>query len=329
MTNQLYPLKFNPIVATKLWGGSKLHTILNKPNIPKAGESWELSGVEGHLSVVTEGHLSGKTIKELIQEYKEDIVGKSIYKQFGDEFPLLIKFIDASDDLSVQVHPDDVLAKQKHSSKGKTEMWYVVDADEGAKLNCGFNQSIDRELVDEHIQKGKLLDILNFVTVEKGDVFFIPAGTVHAIGKGMLIAEIQQTSDITYRLFDFERKDSTGQYRELHLEDSLDAIDYGNSCSEKVVLATEQSGFTELVKCNYFTTNVIYLEANINKDLSAFDSFVIYMCVEGSAEVLADNKEYSLNKGETILIPASSTSLTLSSLKEKTTVLEVYVDVDL
>lgn len=224
----LYPLKFNPILKDKIWGGSKLKTVLNKDfsPLPNAGESWEISGVEGDVSVVSNGFLEGNNLEELIEIYMGDLVGDHVYENFGIEFPLLIKFIDANDVLSIQVHPDDVLSKERHNAFGKTEMWYVIEADKGSELIVGFNQKVDKDTYIKKLEEGRLEEILNNEPVAKGSCFFIPAGRVHAIGKGILLAEIQQTSDVTYRIYDFNRTDDKGTPRELHTELAVDAIDY-------------------------------------------------------------------------------------------------------
>ena len=224
----LKPLKFRTIFKDKIWGGNKIKTILNKDfsPLPNCGETWEISGVEGNVSVVAEGEYAGKSLVELIDKYTDKLIGKKLYKKFHDQFPLLIKFIDANDDLSIQVHPDDKLARKRHNSFGKTEMWYVIQADPGAKLNAGFNRKVDKETYLHHLQNNTLEEILNFEEVRAGDVFFLPAGRVHYIGKGICLAEIQQTSDITYRIYDFDRRDDKGNLRELHTDLALDAIDF-------------------------------------------------------------------------------------------------------
>ena len=224
----LYPLKFTPIAKETIWGGNKLQQELNKDfsSERKIGESWEISGVTNDISVVANGELKGKNLSELIQEYAEQLLGKKNVQKFGSEFPLLIKFIDANDVLSIQVHPDDELAKERHNSFGKTEMWYVLGAEKESNLIVGFNQEVDQNLYQKKLKEGKLEEILNLEKVEKGSTYFIPAGRVHAIGKGILVAEIQQTSDVTYRIYDYNRKDDQGNTRELHTEWALDAIDY-------------------------------------------------------------------------------------------------------
>jgi len=225
--NTLYPIKFQPILKDKIWGGPRLKDILNKSTeSDKCGESWEISSVQGNLSIVRNGFLTGNNLQELIEVYMGDLVGDKIYSLFGIEFPLLIKFIDANDILSVQVHPDDELARVRHDAYGKTEMWYIIDAEENAELIAGFNRDLNRETYIRHLQGKTLKEILNFEKVRKGDVFFTPAGRVHAVGAGILLAEIQQTSDITYRIYDWERVDDKGNPRELHTELALDALDF-------------------------------------------------------------------------------------------------------
>ena len=224
----LYPLRFKPIFKEKIWGGRKLHDVLGKDcaEIPHCGESWELSAVQGNVSIVADGPLKGKRLDHLINEYRSALVGKDVYAAYKEEFPLLIKFLDAREDLSIQVHPNDELALQRHQQLGKTEMWYVIQADQDATLITGFNRTINREIFSSMMDEGRIEDILNREKVAEGDVFFIPAGRIHTIGKGILLAEIQQTSDVTYRIYDFNRTDESGKQRDLHLKEALDALDY-------------------------------------------------------------------------------------------------------
>ncbi|RUT73201.1 type I phosphomannose isomerase catalytic subunit [Ancylomarina longa] len=323
----LYPLKFTPILKDKIWGGSKLKTVLNKDfsPLPNAGESWEISGVEGDISEVCNGNLAGNNLEELIEIYMGDLVGDKVYEKFGMEFPLLIKFIDANDVLSIQVHPDDALSKERHNAFGKTEMWYVIEADKGSELIVGFNQEVDKETYLRKLEDGKLEDILNNEPVKKGSCFFIPAGRVHAIGKGILLAEIQQTSDVTYRIYDWNRTDDKGNSRELHTELAADAIDYR---FEKKYETEYESGInksTELVHCPYFTTNFLDFDKSINMDILELNSFIIYMCMEGDFQIEYDGKEkLNVSKGETVLIPASLDHFVLHP-DGKTQVLEVFI----
>jgi mannose-6-phosphate isomerase len=323
----LYPLKFTPIYKDKIWGGNKIKSLLNKDfgNLPNCGESWELSVVEGNVSVVSNGFLAGNSLDELIEVYMGDLVGDHVFDAYGDEFPLLIKFIDANDDLSIQVHPDDEMASERHNSFGKTEMWYVVQADRGSKLQSGFNQQVDQAKYLEKLEKVELTDILNFEEVTAGDVFFIPAGRVHAIGKGILLAEIQQTSDITYRIYDYDRRDDKGNLRELHTDLALDAIDYTLHPEYKTKYEPKLNESVELVSCKYFTTNVLTLDQAVEKDYNKLDSFVIYICLDGEVQIETESGSESVRKGETVLIPASIENVRLKPVSASTKLLEVYI----
>ncbi len=323
----LYPIKFKPIYHDKIWGGNRLKTKLNKNfgDLPNCGESWEISGVEGQISVVENGFLAGNDLQELIEIYMGDLVGDKVYKKFGVEFPLLIKFIDANQDLSVQVHPNDELSKKRHNAYGKTEMWYVVDAEEGALINSGFNQDVDREKYLSYINQGKLSDLLLYEEVGAGDVFFIPAGRVHAIGKGVLVAEIQQTSDVTYRIFDYNRKDDKGNERELHTELALDAISFYHEDTYKTSYKQEDNKSSELVSCDYFTTNLLLFDKELDKDFYQLDSFIIYMNLEGEFDIEFEGGKEHIGKGETVLVPANMESFRLKPLTEKVKTLEVYI----
>ncbi|WP_320019859.1 type I phosphomannose isomerase catalytic subunit [Labilibaculum manganireducens] len=322
----LYPLKFTPILKDKIWGGSKLKTVLNKDfsPLPNAGESWEISGVEGDISVVSNGFLAGNDLEELIEIYMGDLVGDHVYENFGVEFPLLIKFIDANDVLSIQVHPDDELSKERHNAYGKTEMWYVIEADKGSELIVGFNQNITKEQYLAKLKEGRLEEILNNAPVKEGSCFYIPAGRVHAIGKGILLAEIQQTSDVTYRMYDFNRTDDAGNPRELHTELAVDAIDYSFEKKYETSYQTEINKTSELVRCPYFTTNILEFDKPQEKDYIELDSFVIYMCLEGDMIITCGEDSLPVAKGESVLIPAIINNLTLTP-KAKTKILEVYI----
>ncbi len=320
----LYPLTFQPILKDKIWGGTKLKSVLNKPtDSPNCGESWEISGVPGDISVVAEGTLKGKSLVELIEIYEGDLVGNAVFEKFKTNFPLLIKFIDANQDLSIQVHPGDKMAKERHNSFGKTEMWYVVDAEKGAGLIAGFNKPISKEEYLAYFNTGKLTELLNKEQVESDDVFFLPAGRVHTIGKGLLIAEIQQTSDITYRIYDFDRKDAQGNTRELHTEEAIDAIDYKFYGQYKTAY-DKLSKEVELETCAYFTTNRLLVKNAINRDYTTIGSFVVLMCLEGGGVVTYEGGELSYQLGETILIPNQLNGVVINpSLATK--FLEVYV----
>lgn len=322
----LYPLKFEPICLEKIWGGNRLKTLLGKKyNLKNCGESWELSGVEGNISVVANGFLKGNDLSELIEIYMGDLVGDKVYEKFGTEFPLLIKFIDAQDDLSIQVHPNDKLSKQRHNAFGKTEMWYVVDVENGALINSGFNQPVDREKYLEYLENGNLTDLLKYDEAKVGDVFFIPAGRIHAIGKGSMVAEIQQTSDVTYRIFDYNRKDDKGNERELHTDLALDAIDFSYLDDYKTKYSAELNKSTEIVSCKYFTTNILEFDKPIEKDYYKTDSFVIYINLEGNFEIETEEGTENVGIGDTILIPAVIDWVKLIPQSAKVKLLEVYI----
>lgn len=323
----LYPLKFKPVYHDKIWGGNRLRTVLGKDygTLPNCGESWEVSGVEGNISEVQNGFLEGNSLQELVEIYMGDLVGDKIYKRFGDEFPLLIKFIDAEQDLSVQVHPNDELSKKRHNAYGKTEMWYVVAAEKGALINSGFNQEVTKEKYLDYFNQGKLSELLHYDEVFPGDVFFIPAGRVHAIGKGALVAEIQQTSDVTYRIFDYNRKDKNGNERELHTDLALDAISFDYKENYKTVYQSVKNSSSEIVSCEYFTTNLLEFDKEIEKDYNQLDSFVIYMNLEGEFEIEYEDGKVAVKKGETILIPANLETFRLLPVSKEVKTLEVYI----
>ncbi|GIM51692.1 mannose-6-phosphate isomerase [Capnocytophaga cynodegmi] len=306
----MYPIKFNPILKERLWGGTKLKTLFNKPiETDITGESWEVSAVKGDISVVANGKFAGKSLQELIDLYPNELLGKHVYEKFGADFPILIKFIDAREDLSIQVHPNDELAKKRHNSFGKTEMWYVMQADEGAELIVGFNKDVTKEEYQQHLDNGTLTDIMNYEKVSEGDTFFINTGKVHAIGGGIIIAEIQQTSDITYRVYDFNRRDKNGNLRELHTEQALDAIDYQKKDDFKVNYSKSENATNTMVNCPYFITNYLNLTQNFEKEIGSEDSFHIYMCVKGGGTLSDGKTELSVKQGETILFPASCQKL--------------------
>lgn len=324
--NKLYPLKFKPILKDKIWGGQRLKKILNKKEASDiAGESWEISGYTGNISVVSNGFLKGNDLSELIEVYMGDLVGDKIFDRFGLEFPLLLKFIDANDILSIQVHPDDEIAFQKHGLNGKTEIWYIIDAEKDADLISGFNQTLDRKSFLSILESGKINEVLNRIKVKPGDVFFLPAGRVHTVSAGVLLAEIQQTSDLTYRIYDWDRKDESGKSRDLHIESALDAIDYTLTKQPGTKYPVVVNKSVNIVECQYFTVNVINLDESVEKDFNLIDSFVIYMCTNGKIEIQYNgNEKTGLSKGETVLIPAIIKEILIIPF-EPSTLLEVYI----
>jgi mannose-6-phosphate isomerase len=321
MKPNLYPLQFEPILKDRIWGGEKLKTILNKPIVSKiTGESWELSTVEGDISVVANGVLKGKSLMDLIDEKPNEILGTAVYERFGKQFPLLFKYLDAREDLSIQVHPNDKLAKERHNSFGKTEMWFVTQADADARIIVGFKENSSKEEYLKHLNDKTLVSILDTVKAKAGDVFFLETGTVHAIGAGLVVAEIQQTSDITYRLYDFDRKDAQGNTRELHVDLALDAINYNKVDTQKKY-DTKVNTSNTVVDCPYFTTNFIPLENKLEVSKTG-ESFTVYMCIEGSFEIEYDGFKQTYIKGDTILIPAEINAFILNG---KASILEIYI----
>ena len=298
----LYPLKFKPIFKEKIWGGDKIRTLLNKDFAPLAncGESWEISGA---MSVVANGVLAGEPLSALVSKHPSGLLGGAVFARFGNEFPLLVKFIDANEDLSIQAHPNDALARERHNCSGKTEMWYVVQADVGASLVAGFNRRLDQHAYLEKLKAGKLADILNIEPAEAGDVFFLPAGTVHAIGKGLLVAEIQQASDVTYRIHDFDRVDNSGNKRALHTVEALAALDYGFRPTCKSPYSRSVDVPVKVVECDYFTTNIFESNRTTSRDYG-FDSFVIQICVRGSYTLHYRGGVVDMSLGDCVLIPA-------------------------
>ena len=310
----LYPLKFKTIFKDKIWGGDKIKTILKKDFSPlkNCGETWEISGIKDNVSVVAEGPLAGRTLTDLIKTYKGELVGGKVYEKSGGEFPLLVKFIDAAEDLSIQVHPNDALAQERHQSLGKTEVWYILQADEGAKLISGFNREIDQEVYLQHLNDNSLDQILNQEEVSADDVFFIPAGRVHTIGKGLLLAEIQQSSDITYRIYDFDRTDDTGNKRELHTGQALDAIDYKHYNSYKTAYQPRKNNPVQLVQSGYFTVNVLHLDLPLARNYKELNSFVILVCLQGHATLNYKTGKMPIKAGDTVLVPAVLKEITLA-----------------
>ncbi|MBS7255516.1 type I phosphomannose isomerase catalytic subunit [Flavobacterium branchiicola] len=321
MSTPLYPLQFEPILKERIWGGEKLKTVLNKPITSKiTGESWELSTVEGDVSVIANGVLKGKSLMQLIDETPNEVLGTKVYERFGKQFPLLFKYLDAREDLSIQVHPNDKLAKERHNSFGKTEMWYVMQADADSRIIVGFKENSSKEEYLKHLNDNTLVSILDDVKAKPGDVFFLETGTVHAIGAGLVVAEIQQTSDITYRLYDFDRVDAQGNKRELHVDLALDAINYNKVDTQKKY-ETKANTSNVVVDCPYFTTNFIPLENKVEVAKTG-ETFTVYMCIEGSFEIEFEGFKQTYSKGDTVLIPAAINTFILSG---KASILEIYI----
>jgi mannose-6-phosphate isomerase len=323
----LYPLKFHPVFKEKIWGGERIRTVtgLDFSPLPNCGEAWLLSGVEGSPSVVANGYLAGNELNELLEVYMYDLVGDEVYEKYGNEFPVLIKLIDANDWLSIQVHPDDELAARRKIGRGKTELWYVIHAEKDAQLISGFNRKVTKDEYLEHLHGRKLPDILNYEKVSDGDVFFMPAGRVHSLGPGILLAEIQETSDTTYRLYDWDRLDPEGKGRELHIDEALDAIDFEVRRNYRTDYPREKDRSILLTACEHFTTNLIRLEDHaMQKDYSGLDSFVALLCTEGKAFIKFRDERYDILTGELILLPAIVEEVLINPL-QKTSLVEVHI----
>lgn len=323
----LYPLKFRPILKSMLWGGSKLTAAgkkLPRGMDPEAsvGESWEISGVGKNVSVVSNGFLKSNDLEEIVEIYMGELVGDSVYEKYGLEFPVLIKLIDAREVLSIQVHPGDELALERHGTRGKTEMWYVIDHEPGAFIYAGFKRTVSREEYLAAAAAGKLAGLLEKYEVKKGDVYYIPAGTVHAIGKGILLAEIQETSEITYRIDDWGRTGADGKPRELHTAEAAGAVDLSYREDIKRTVIPQAGTGRELVASPYFTTNILWVDGKLTRDYAPFDSFVAYVCTEGEAEIAWEGGAEKISALQSVLIPAEIDEITLSG---KATILEVHM----
>ena len=318
---QSYPLQCYPILKKRIWGGTKLKTELHK-TIPyeTTGESWEISTVAKDVSIISNGEYNERDLQTLIEEFPAEILGKKVYQKFGATFPLLFKYLDALDDLSIQVHPNDELAKIRHNSFGKTEMWYIMQAEEDSRILVGFKEDTNQDTYLKHLENKTVVSLLDSIEVQKGDAFMLNTGTVHAIGAGILLAEIQQTSDITYRIYDFDRRDSTGHLRELHTDLALEAINYNKISTQQKYLTTENQSNT-IVDSPYFTTN--YLKINDTIEIKKNqDTFTVYMCIEGNCSIDFDDKSQAIKTGQTVLMPALLNEYKLTG---NATLLEIYI----
>jgi mannose-6-phosphate isomerase len=325
--SELYPLKFEPVLKEKVWGGDALVSRYNKKadRLSGIGESWEISALSDNQSVISNGFLAGNNIEELIEVYMGDITGDAIFEKFGNEFPLLIKFIEAKEDLSIQVHPDNSIAKKRHQAYGKTEMWYILESRKDARIYTGFRDGVTKEMYEAAVTTGEVADLMNVESPQPGDVFFIPAGRVHAIGAGTVLVEIQQTSDITYRIFDWNRKGSGKEQRELHTDLARDVIDFDASGKSKIRIDPKVNITENLVSCEFFHTSILTFDRAVNKEYFSNDSFVVYICTEGEFLIRWDDNSEKVTKGETVLIPAMIKEVTLDPTG-KAQLLEVYIN---
>ena len=325
--NVLYPFKFKPVIDNRIWGGDKIRTRLCIDISPheRCAEAWVLSGYEGKQTEVSNGFLAGNELNELVEVYMDDLVGTKVYEANGNVFPLLVKFIDARDWLSVQVHPDDETAIRLGLDNGKTEMWYINDAEEGSQLISGFSKKINQKQLLERLGDGTLGEVLNYEKVRTGDVFFMPAGRIHSLGPGILLTEIQQTSDATYRIYDWGRTDDAGNPRELHTDKALQALDFDVYPSYRNPYVQRHNETSTLISCPYFTTNLVELAQALQKNYEELDSFVIYVCLEGKFLMKHDNGDpVEVTKGEAVLIPAAIDVVQLFP-HEPSRFLEVFV----
>lgn len=326
MSSALYPMKFLPLFKNKVWGGNKIKTLgFDYDPLPNCGELWALSSMEGNESVVANGFLADNNLGEVLEIYMGELIGEKNFDHFGTEFPVLIKIIDADDKLSIQVHPDDRLAQQRGMENGKTEMWYIMEAEKGAEIVDGFEQAVTPDEYRQFLALGKVEALLHIEKPQAGDMFFIPAGRVHALGKGLLLAEIQQSSDCTYRIYDYNRPDSDGNLRELHTEEALAAISFDPTHDGKTHYTYCENRTTLLAQCPYFTTSLIPLTKPMRKDFSSLDSFVAYLCVEGIAAVKSMGEIVPIHAGECVLVPAVAETIELFC-EGPAKLLEVYVD---
>jgi len=317
----LYPLKFEPIYKEKVWGGDKIKAIKSDKKVPdKCGESWEISAVQGDLSVVSNGFLKGNTIEEIIEIYMGEIVGDKVFDKFGIEFPILLKIIESKENLSVQVHPDNIIAAKRHNAWGKSELWYILDAEPGSKLISGFNQNVNKQIFFNSINAGSFEKLINQPVVKSGEVYYIPSGRLHSLGKGVTLVEIQQTSDITYRVYDYGRTD-----RALHLDLAEDVIDYRQTTDIKTIFDYKPDFSNNIIKNDFFTVNFLPIMNNLSKDYYEHDSFVVYHLINGKINILSEgNNLTTISKGETVLIPAALKSIKIIPI-EYSEVLEIYI----
>lgn len=317
-------LKFKPLLKQTIWGGDKIIPFKKlSESLDNVGESWEISGVKDNETIVADGPMEGKSLNTVVEEMGAKLVGHDNYKRFGNEFPLLIKFIDARDDLSIQVHPTDEIAVRQGRKRGKTEMWYLMASDPGAKLYSGLKREITPDQYKDMVENDTICDALAQYEVKEDDVFFLPAGRIHAIGTGCFLAEIQQTSDVTWRIYDFKRKDKNGNYRELHTKQAAEAIDYHVEKDYRTEYRPEKNQGVNLVNCPYFNTAVYDLDEPMTLDYSGLDSFVILIGLKGEGTITdAEGNTTSLKAGETVLIPAEETEV---KVKGSVKFLETYV----
>lgn len=323
----LYPFKFSPIFKHKVWGGSRLTTMAGLEPQDGVGENWILSAHDDDDSLIINGFLADNTLEELIEVYMDELVGEKVFEQYRNNFPLLFKLIDAQDDLSIQVHPNDEIARKNHGEKnnGKAEMWYVMKAEPGAKLVVGFKKNINRQEYTNAVNDGTIAELLQWVEVKPGDVVFIPPGRVHAIGKGILLAEIQQSSDITYRIHDYNRLDKDGRLRPLHIKEAQEVVVLEAVQQPIINYKSIPNEATTLVECEHFVTNLLSVKSDMRRTYHQLDSFVVLLCVQGEAKITTHSQTYTLTQGELLFIPSTLTEIEINTTDENTKILETYL----
>ncbi len=328
----VYPLLFEPNLHTIVWGGDKLCPYKGmEPSNEPIGESWEVSAVESSPCIIANGPLKGRDLISVVNEWGKELLGEAVYKQYGGKLPLLVKFIDAKKDLSIQVHPNDELAKRMHNKFGKTEMWYIIDAEPGAALYSGFKERISKDEYKQRVADGTICDVLARHEVKPGDVFFIPAGRVHAICGGIMLAEVQQSSDVTYRIFDYNRPGLDGKPRELHTELAAEAIDFDVSPEYRTFYGNAKDKAAQIIDTPFFDVRVMDLNEPFHRNLIKYDSFIISMCIKGSCKIVMRNyngpeKEIELREGNSCLIPASLADYDITPLSPDTRLLDAHID---
>ncbi len=326
---QLYPFLFEPNLHSVIWGGNQLRPYkgLDSTDEP-IGESWEVSAVPTSTSIIANGTLKGKDLISAINEQPDAILGKKVNEKYNGQLPLLVKFIDAKRDLSIQVHPNDEMAMREHGKMGKSEMWYVIKADEGAHLYAGFKQNITPYEYQKRVEDGSITEVLADHQVKAGDVFYLPAGRVHAICGGILLAEVQQSSDVTYRIFDYNRPGLDGKPRELHTELAAKALDYHVIDNYRTEYVETPNNAIQIIDSPYFSVRIMEVSKSFHRDLRKYDSFIITMCIEGDCRirVRGTGEEILLKQGNSTLIPAAIANYDVIPLNGKTRILDAFID---
>ena len=325
---KLYPMLFEPNLQTKVWGGEKLTAWKQLPEQQHIGESWEVSAVEKAPSIIANGTWAGYALTEVIDKMPQAILGKEVAKKYQNQLPLLVKFIDSNDDLSVQVHPNDDMAKRLHNSMGKTEMWYVLSADPGACIYAGFQKALSPEEYTRRVADGTIMDTLAKHEIHAGDVFYIPSGRIHAIGKGVRLVEVQQSSDLTYRIYDYGRMDLDGQPRELHTEYAAQALDYKVYREYRSDYVDKIDTANACIDTEYFTVRVVSIKEPIRRNMIKYDSFIIQTCTKGQCKIRirSTHDEITLQEGYSSLIPAAIADYDIIPVNGEVKVLESYID---